>query len=358
MFLEVSISERYNILQMEKYKYLAPKYYEKFQCKTSRCRKTCCTSWRIPISRSEYNKLITMDCSPELNDRVQRSFIMPENVTEERFRYISFNYLGLCPLQKNGLCDLHKEKGEGYLPTVCKLYPRSLKNINGINFASCSASCERVVELLMEDDIKIQETELSQKPQLKYEVSEDDQKQINQFNKIIKDRSTTLSQSLIDICQIINREEFDKDYASNVDPIKVAIDLLERLSENDETFLEKIKSVKTKYYNKQNQYYIDKEKAEDKDPQYMLKIERLINNSMMYECFPFVDPRAKRTNVYKGLCFCYGFLMILFVEAISNDSSEEELIDSISSLFRIIDHTAFYYNMSVLYDNAAIMLKL
>ena len=103
---------------------------------------------------------------------------------------------------------------------------------------------------------------------------------------------------------------------------------------------------------------IDKEKAEDKDPQYMLKIERLINNSMMYECFPFVDPRAKRTNVYKGLCFCYGFLMILFVEAISNDSSEEDLVDSISSLFRIIDHTAFYYNMSVLYDNAAIMLKL
>ena len=36
----------------------------------------------------------------------------------------------------------------------------------------------------------------------------------------------------------------------------------------------------------------------------------------------------------------------------------DDLIDVISYLFHVIEHTAFYYNASIMVDNAAVMLKL
>ncbi len=71
-----------------------------------------------------------MECSEELNRRVQGAFVMPDFVSDDIYRYVSFNWLGNCPIQDKGLCALHREKGEGYLPKICRLYPRSLKQIN------------------------------------------------------------------------------------------------------------------------------------------------------------------------------------------------------------------------------------
>ena len=38
--------------------------------------------------------------------------------------------------------------------------------------------------------------------------------------------------------------------------------------------------------------------------------------------------------------------------------SEEDLIDAVAALFHLIDHTAFYYNVGIIVDNAAVLLKL
>ena len=92
-----------------------------------------------------------MECSEELNRRVQGAFVMPDFVSDDIYRYVSFNWLGNCPIQDKGLCALHREKGEGYLPKICRLYPRSLKQINDTLFVSCSGSCEKVAEILYEN---------------------------------------------------------------------------------------------------------------------------------------------------------------------------------------------------------------
>ena len=344
---------------MENYTYLAPEYFKDFICKADRCRHTCCSSWRIPVSRDEYNKLITMDCSNDLNRRVQSTFIMPEFVSEECYRYIAFNWLGCCPIQEKGLCNLYREKGEDYIPKVCRLFPRSLKTINGVNVACCSGSCERVVEMLFEcDDLNIQETSLTEKPQLTYNISDEDVEQIKKFNEIIKDRSTTLSYSLSEICRIINKKEFEKDYDSDEDPVKTGIELLEKLGQENERLYELVSEMKDRYLNDHEKFFEDKAVFESKYPKWMDFFERLINNSMIYECFPFVDKRADKTRVYKGLCFCYGLLRLICIYAGSKSSSDEELVDAISLLFHLIDHTSFYYNVSILSQNAAIMLKI
>ena len=344
---------------MENYTYLAPEYYIDFQCKADQCRRTCCSSWRIPISHEEYNKLITMECSEELNRRVHSTFVMPETVSEDHYRYISFNWLGYCPLQDKNLCNLYLEKGENYLPTVCRLFPRSLKNINGVNVACCSASCEKTVEMLFEcSDLNLQEMVIKERPQFTYNVSEDDIEQIKLFNEIIKDRSTTLAQSLSDICIIINKDEFVKDFDSDEDGIETGIRLLKRLSGENYELSELVCKLEDRYLNDHERFNIDKEVFESRYPEWMNFLERLINNSMIYECFPFIDKRADKTRVYKGLCFCYGLLRLLCIYAGSNSTSKEDLIDAVSLLFHLIDHTSFYYNVSVLSENAAVMLKI
>ena len=339
-------------------RWLVPSYYPNFQCKADKCRHSCCSSWHIPITRQEYYRLITMECSDELNRRIQYAFIVPETVSDECYRYISFNWLGECPIQEKGLCYLHREKGEDYLPRVCRLYPRSLKKINDQKVASCSSSCEKVVEMLYEmDSLEMIEIEMAETPQLLYSLNEEDIKQIISFQDIIRDETTSLAQSIADICKIINKEEFEKDYASDFDPLKEALRLLNKYSFSNEVLHELLDFINERYED-ESLYEKDRENFEEFFPGWMTFFERLINNSMIYECFPFFDKRADKTSTYKGLCICYGLLRVVCVAQIAASKEKDKLIDAVVSLFHLIDHTAFYYNAALLCENAAALLKL
>ena len=344
---------------MKKTDWYIPEYYRNFTCKADRCRNTCCSGWRIPISKTEYYRLVTLDCSEELDRRIQRSFSIPETVTDERFRYVSFNWEGICPIQEKGLCSLHKEKGEGVLPEVCRLYPRSLKNINGHNVACCSSSCEKVVELLYEaDDMSLVKETMEEEARISYTVSEEDIAQIGTFQEIIKDRSTTLAQSIADICRIINEKEFSEDYDADREPLEEGLKPLRFFSRGDDRLAGICLKVVKRYESDPSLYEKDRDLFEKRFPDWMSFFEKIINNSMIYENYPFVDERADRTGVYRGLCLCYGLLRMLCIGNTAEDGNRETLIDTVTALFRVIDHTAFYYNASVISGNRAILLKL
>ena len=302
---------------------------------------------------------MNMECSDDLYRRVHRAFEEPDFITDDCYRYISFNWLGDCPIQERGLCSIHREKGEGLLPKICRLYPRSLKRINGINVASCSSSCEAVVELLYDNDNMNLTTEtLGQEAELHYDVDEKDIQLIRNFQQILKDRSTTLVQSIYDICLIINEQEFIRDYNTRRNPLKEALSLLKRFSNSNQRLQETAEAVIERYAENSELYDLDRLEFEKDFPGWMEFFERVINNSMIYENFPFVDSRADKTDVYRGLCVCYGLLRVLCIGNHFFNPDKEGLIDAVSALFHLIDHTAFYYNISIIADNAAIMLKL
>ena len=343
---------------MKNLTYLAPAYYKEFSCKADKCRNTCCSGWRIPISKDEYLKLMTVNCSKDLDRRLQSAFVTPEYVSDECYRYVSFNWLGSCPIQDKGLCTLFSEKGESFIPKTCRLFPRSLKSVNGVNVANCSCSCERVVEMLYEEsDLNLEEIQLDEQPQLTYSVSDEDIRQIKIFSSLIKDQSTTLAESIAEICQIINKDEFDKDFKDDQDmALTIAIDLFKRIAAADERLSAVAYDIENRYAHNMDMFVKDKNTFEKEYPDWMRFLERLINNSMIYECFPFVDERADKTAVYKGLCFCYGLLRLICIGCFTK--GKEKLIDTIALLFHVIDHTTFYYNVSVLSENAAVVLKL
>jgi len=343
---------------MEKSKWLAPNYYKNFKCKCNDCRHSCCHGWQIPLSKQEYQNLIELECDNEFRHRLDVSFKQPDFIDEKRYRIISFNYLGDCPMQKNGLCEIHKNFGEENLPSICRLYPRSLKNVNGVNIACCSSSCEAVIEMLINDEpLKLEEIELNSIANLNYNIDSNVMEQLNHFEKILKDRSTSLVASIKQICLEVNKEEFVSDYNVNTNPLNDGLKLLNRLATAN--FLGDIaKAISERYEDNYYQYEIDTENFEKLFPNWMYYFENVLNNSLLYENFPFVDARFNKTLAYNGLCASYGLMRLVSIGWCAINPNKEALVDCLSALFHLIDHTAFYYNVNILSKASALLLKL
>ena len=123
-------------------------YYKDFKCKCGDCRSVCCGGWGITVSDEEYFRLIGLDCPAELRYILDCALAVVDDPCPERYAMMKPSYTGKCRLiNEEGLCSLQIACGEEALPAVCRMYPRSLTE----NHAGCSASCERVVELLMRD---------------------------------------------------------------------------------------------------------------------------------------------------------------------------------------------------------------
>lgn len=150
--------------------YTAPEYYKHFSCKCGKCRNTCCGGWGISLTMSEYYRLIGLNCSPELRLKLDCAFYRPENPSPERFALINRRFDGKCPLQReDGLCGIQKECGEDVISSVCRYYPRSIKNTDPPE-CCCSSSCEAVIEMLL----KIRSPLRFEKLTLEFEIPEDE----------------------------------------------------------------------------------------------------------------------------------------------------------------------------------------
>lgn len=339
--------------------WLMPSYYKDFKCKCDKCRHTCCSSWKIAITEQEYFNLIGMDASENLHHRIEDSFSQPLSPSKDCFKYISYNWLGDCPMYEKGLCLLHAEKGPEVLPSVCRLFPRSLKKISDQLIACCSSSCEAVVELLYKtNEFKLIKNELNEEPQITYSINSDLINDIQSYNTILNNCNIPLAERLKKICLEINETEFVEEYDSSINPIDEALNILNRFSSSDNLLSEINTLLNNRYSNNKKQYEIDKINFENSFSNWMIFFENVINNSLIYECYPFVDERIKPTEAFKGLCATYGLLRIISIGYTAINNKEESLIDSTAELFRLIEHTAFYYNINIISKHAAVLLDL
>lgn len=130
---------------------LRPAYYDEFRCLMSACRLNCCRGgWHIGLSKKEYETLKRQKGSPDLNERlehcvrrVKKGMFAGEDYGEFVLRD------GACPLWRDGICALQREKGEEVLPGVCRRFPRSEDYmLSGYNERYLSLGCEGVLALL------------------------------------------------------------------------------------------------------------------------------------------------------------------------------------------------------------------
>lgn len=130
---------------------LRPAYYDEFRCLMSACRLNCCRGgWHIGLSKKEYETLKRQKGSPDLNERLEHCV---RRVKKRMFAGEAYGEFvlrdGACPLWRDGICALRREKGEEVLPGVCRRFPRSEDYmLSGYYERYLSLGCEGVLALL------------------------------------------------------------------------------------------------------------------------------------------------------------------------------------------------------------------
>ena len=132
---------------MKGHKARMPDYYKHFKCTEDKCRNNCCQhNWVIIIDKETYDsykKLGKEEC-----ERIRKNI----KVTDENpfNAHIVMDESGKCSLlEKNGLCNIHKNYGPEYLSNTCRIYPRLAFVIDGKLEGNLSLSCEAVSELVL-----------------------------------------------------------------------------------------------------------------------------------------------------------------------------------------------------------------
>lgn len=136
----------------QKTRVLAPSVYGDFQCKGAACRYNCCQGWRISMTKNEYHEWKKCGILPKgnhENDKV--CFCSDEIKTNRQYAEIVLDETQNCPyLTKEGLCQIQKEYGVKRMTLTCRIFPRQVHRYFGQAECSLSLGCERVLELLLE----------------------------------------------------------------------------------------------------------------------------------------------------------------------------------------------------------------
>ena len=327
---------------MEEYSlWLETDYFEKFRCKGGACRNSCCEGWRISVSMKEYFDLIGRDCSPELHRRLESAFVPPQEPSPEKFRQIAPNWLGMCPMHgEDGLCMLHKECGEGALPEICRVYPRSMKNEGGINQACCSCSCEAVVETLMQEkQLHLRLARLPIKPEYAENSDQDIANTCAECLWTLQDRDLSLPERLRAIC-----DRLKGDVQGGGDENQAFARLIRAVEdmEGNSASMRRFADRAAKRYAGGNLslYRQDIQIFVQKFPMWVRWFENVLANHLVYMDFPFVDGRISTGEACRGLCVAYALMGLVCAGC----EDEAAVADALAGLYRMVEHSPFYYN--------------
>lgn len=137
--------------------YRQPEFFRDFHCMGGACPDSCCALWNIDWKESEVEKLKNADCSPELKELVERSFVRRED-KENTMKVVTLKEKNYdCPfLDDDRYCRIQRELGEEYLSDTCRYYPRLSMISSDVVTRTCSASCPQVIRLLCENEKAMQ----------------------------------------------------------------------------------------------------------------------------------------------------------------------------------------------------------
>lgn len=335
-------------------KWLAPEYYGDFHCKGGNCRYSCCQGWRITLSRTEYYRLIGMECSKELHAKIECALHVVEDPTPERYAMISPNWLGDCPMHdEGGLCMLHKECGEEALPDVCRLYPRSLRESCHMHSCVCSSSCEAVVEMLMEKEAPLRFVALDMRAHSMLHPQQSDVQmgKMQEAIKELQDRSMPLGERIGRLCADESAKKMTEPQAFGT--IMEMIARFAQFSRALEMFGE---SALRRYETGDDAAYAcyceDAARMEERERNWARTMEQVLVNHLFYAEFPAVDERVHEKTAHRALAGLYGVLRVVCAAYLTEHDEETAFCDVIAGVFRFVEHTAFYLNAGHMLQNA------
>lgn len=132
---------------------IAPDYYTRFKCIAGLCKHSCCVGWEIDVDEDSYAfyKSVGGDFGKRLTDNISDGetpcFKLAEN---ER-----------CPfLNKDNLCDIIINLGEGALCQICADHPRFRNFFDDRIEIGLGLCCEAAASLILENKEKVSLVEI------------------------------------------------------------------------------------------------------------------------------------------------------------------------------------------------------
>lgn len=123
-----------------------PNYYKKFKCIADKCKHSCCIGWEIDIDEKTMDLYNALD--GKFAERIRNSITgeIPHFVLDKDER---------CPfLNKNGLCDIICELGDGAICDICYLHPRFTNFYEDFTETGLGLCCEEAAKIILTEEEK------------------------------------------------------------------------------------------------------------------------------------------------------------------------------------------------------------
>ena len=305
-------------------------FFDSFKCKCGECRSSCCKNWNVTIGLEEYFHLINLDCKDhtDIRRKIDCAFVPCDYPTKERYVMIKKNYQGDCVFHDvDGLCMIHKYFGEENIANVCKMYPRSASLGK---YKSLSNSCEKVIEMLIE----------TENPTFYSDDEKDDSNlELQKIIDKLSDRKEKLGLRLV---RTFNIKTSHQDYC-NIN--KLVYDFL-KYYQNRNDFIYKIVVNECLI----NNYSEKKKLLYSLYPNIDIYIEKLLINHLVFKNYPKqIDERIRQ---HKELLVIGVYIIIKYVlYSIIERKDDIYLVDSLSKLFRVLEHSNFDLSFGIFMMN-------
>ena len=336
--------------------YFVPDYYPGFSCKCGACRSSCCKGWPVIITGEEYTRLMAADCGPEFRKKLEAAMNLDGDPRKGGTAHIVHDRAGRCPLMgEDGLCSLQLELGEAILPDVCRLYPRNTREVCGEAECACAASCERVVELLLDRETALGfcAMELEEEPRFPIDMKESFFRECRQALEVfgttggLEERFSRLNEAIFrqkaaepgSLSGIHMLHAMTAHFAKN-SPVVGAVcrRAMEACGLGEKKSLEAGEAGEV-----EERYARARQAGRSILPDWELGLTNLLLNTMFYNSFPHVGGTNGEEDPFLSLCVTAAFVDFVLMGCLLNGGSRESAVDVLSTLFRLIEHSDFKY---------------
>lgn len=344
---------------------LVPEYINKFKCKCGDCRNVCCRGWGISVTEAEYFRLIGLSCSKPLRRTLDSAFYIADRPTHESYAFVSPSPDGACRLLgKDGFCTLQQSCGEGVLPSVCRLYPRSYKS--GLQLeGSCSASCEATVEALIEQPCPMRFIEIERDISGALPMPNAGAQENDDLRKhciaVMQNRSLSLRERIIHIGHLLLNPLFvpfsqnhTPDFLQNAEKLILAFrEISPNIAEYGEKALASVGLPGSDLQLAAALWRKALRRAYSVLPDLDDYFENLMVNHLFYEQFPNIPACKTPRDAY--ISFYAAYTLVRFI-GVCLGETRDAFVDAVAASFRYIEHSDFYRNaVLVLRDDLGLM---
>lgn len=217
--------------------------YNDFKCTANKCKFTCCEGWDINIDKDTYERWE----KDEKDSTYLLNGVKTKECNGKEEYFINKETFEKCPfLDCEGLCNIVKSHGEGYLSKTCHSFPRIKNDFEIKSEFSLSCACPEVIEILDKIEEKIlMEPEGRNNKEGLLEIKSENR---NQGEELLE---LKIRESLIDI---VSEEEFSLD-----ERLLIGFDMLLNILEDEsytseEILLEELEKYSDNEYRKEVAY--------------------------------------------------------------------------------------------------------